>query len=204
MQTQFNTSSRPAVAPYEWALRRVWLEARVTVAPTVQGKIQVDFAPGQRVEVKDAYVQFLPLPGVSVLAGKANRPFSAMQLSSDVRMPPIERGLRIRGLDAWDEQALVEALGHGDRDVGFQLGLESGRSPLRPRLVVAWLAGPLAGQTGSRATGQWGARLEAKPLTALRLGLAASQRDYAQRDSAGAIRALRTGTAWLLNAEWGT
>lgn len=46
VQTQFNTSSRPAVAPYEWALRRVWLEARVTVAPTVQGKIQVDFAPG--------------------------------------------------------------------------------------------------------------------------------------------------------------
>ena len=202
VQVQFNTSSRPGVAPTEWLLRRVRLEARVAPAPTVRGKVQVDFAPGQRVDVKDAYLQLLLAPGVSLLAGKANRPFSPQQITSSVRMLPVERGLRIRGLDAWDEQALLEALGHGDRDVGVQLALEATRAPVRPRLVLAWLAGPLAGQTGDRATAQWGARLEAWPTPALRLGVAASRRDYAQRDSAGAVRALRAGTAWLVDAEW--
>ena len=207
VHTQFNTTSVDDEPATLMELRRLRLEVTVRVNDVVGGRIQPDFAPGNRVVMKDAYLRLTFDPAFEILAGQANRPFSPIHLTSSNRILPIERGVRIRGLDdAWDEYNLVSGLGYADRDVGLQvLGSPRG-APLGLSYQAGWFNGPARGETGSESTYQLGARLAIHPLERLRVGAAWSSRDFVLADSLavpGGLERIERGSAWEVDVELG-
>ena len=77
--------------------------------------------PASLHDVKDAFVQLTFSPALQFLAGKAYKPFGLIEQTSSTRILPIERGLRVRGLEAADEYAIVNGLDYSDRDIGVQI-----------------------------------------------------------------------------------
>ncbi|HEU0052605.1 MAG TPA: porin, partial [Longimicrobium sp.] len=178
VQTQFNTTDVDTEPATEFTLRRIRLEATVKVNDVVSGKIQPDFA-GNRVSMKDAYLKLTFDPAFQLLAGQANRPFGVIQPTSSTRVLPIERGVRIRGVEeALDENELVVELGYADRDVGLQvMGAPTG-APLGFSYQAGFFNGPARAQAGAENTYQLGARVAVEPVHALKMGAAWSSRDF--------------------------
>jgi len=204
VQTQINTTSADSEPALEMLLRRVRLEARVRVNDLVSGRVQPDFA-GDRVSMKDAYMRLDFAPQLQLLAGKAHRPFSLIEQVSSVRILPIERGLRLRGVAGQDEYAIVSGLGYSDRDVGVQLLGSFAGLPLRPSYQAGLFAGPLQRQVGNETSYQLAARGTVQPLERLRLGAAVSRRDFARpapQSTSG--WELDQGTAYSLDLQYGS
>lgn len=204
VQAQLNTTTAESQPDLEMLLRRVRLEAQVRVNDLVSGKVQPDFA-GDRVSVKDAFIRLEFSPQLQLLAGQAHRPFSLVELTSSTRMPPVERGARLRGVGVVDHYALVNGLRYSDRDVGLQImgGFPDDR--LRTTYRVGFFAGPLQGQVGSENSHQLAARVSIEPLERVRLGAALSRRDFA-RSAADRPSGwdLAPGTAFSLDLEYGS
>lgn len=204
VQTQINTTTVDGQQPTEWLLRRVRLEASVWVNEFVTGKIQPDFA-GDRVSIKEAYLKLLFSPGVQLLAGKAFRPFSVLEQTSSNRILPIERGLRIRGVNGFDEYRVINELQYSDREIGLQLMGEPAAAPLGLAYAAGVFRGPLSGRVGAQDTHQFAARVSVEPVEHVRVGAGWSNRHFvdARRTLVPTQPVLERGNAYEVDLEIG-
>jgi hypothetical protein len=204
VQTQLNTTTAESEPTVEMMLRRVRLEARVRVNDLVSGKVQPDFA-GDRVSLKDVWIRLDFAPELQLLAGKAHRPFSLIEQVSSTRILPVERGARLRGVQAVDHYAAINSLAYSDRDVGFQLMGAFARAPLQPTYQLGVFAGPLHRQVGSEDSYQLAVRTTFRPLEPVRIGAAVSRRDFARPSSARPSGwELEQGNAFSIDFEYGS
>ena len=181
-QAVFNTTSVDDEPGTQMELRRVRLEANLQLGRVVSGRIQPDFA-GNRVVLKDVYVRFALDPALQILAGQAHRPFGVISPYSTVRLLPIEKGVRIRGVeDAYDHFNLLSELGYSDRDVGLQLRGEPRNAPLGLSYAAGWFNGPARGDAPRSNSGQLVARVSAAPVGGVRIGASWSRRDFIEVD----------------------
>ncbi len=205
VQTQFTTSTVDTVPATAMELRRLRIDLTVRFGDVVSGKIQPDFAPGNRVVMKDAWMKIALDPAFTLLAGQAFRPFSLITFTTSTRILPVERGLRIRGLaGAFDEYDLVSELGYSERDVGLQvLGAPRG-APLGLSYQAGFFNGPARDRARDRNTYQLAARVSASPAQDLRVGGAWSSLDFvhAAIDPAAPVD-VRRGSAWEADVEYG-
>jgi hypothetical protein len=201
VQTQFNTTTAEGVAPSEMLLRRVRLSVTVRVNETVSGRFQPEFA-GDRLQLGDAYMQLTASPGLNLLAGRAFRPFSIMEQTSATQMIPIERGLRIRGVQELDLSSLLTGRAYADRDVGIQLRGAPVGAPVGLNYAFGVFAGPLQGAVGDRLSQQYVGRVSILPIARTRVGAAISRRDFVA-PGAAAIADLSAGNAFVLDVEHG-
>ncbi|MBW3572106.1 MAG: OprO/OprP family phosphate-selective porin [Gemmatimonadetes bacterium] len=204
VQTIFNTTSvddEPATAT---ELRRVRLEATVQLNRVVGGKIQPEFA-GSRFSLKDAYVRLSLDPALEVWAGQANRPFGVITPMSSTRILPIERGVRIRGVDdAFDQHNLISELGYAERDVGIQLRGEPAGAPLGLSYAAGVFNGPARARAPEENTYQVVARVAARPAGWARVGVSYSRIDFANVVDDVAAVETSEGDAWAADVELGS
>lgn len=205
VQTVFNTTSVDDEPGTQMELRRVRLEANLHLNRVVSGRIQPEFA-GTRVSLRDAYVRFTMDPAVQIWAGQAHRPFGVVSPYSTTRLPPIEKGLRIRGVDdAYDHYNLLVSRGYSDRDVGLQLRGEPRRAPLGLSYAVGWFNGPARAEAPGENSGQVVARLAVAPARGVRVGASFSRRDFFLLDEdEETVLDRRSGEAGALDVELGS
>jgi hypothetical protein len=204
VQTIFNTSSVDDVPAAQTELRRVRLEANLQLGDLVYGKIQPEFA-GSRVTLKDAYVRLNFHPAAQLWAGQAHRPFGVISPASTVRILPIEKGLRIRGVrDAFDEYNLLLNLGYSDRDVGLQLRGEPRNAPLGLSYAAGVFNGPAQTLAPEENTWQAVARVAARPVGGVRLGASWSRIDHVLEETTDEELLTREGQAWAADVELGS
>lgn len=144
-QFQFSTSSveeevvGEEVVASQFEERRIRIGVNVAVGEWVSAKLEPDFAGG-RVRLADAYIGLELDPAAQLRVGKLKRPFSLIELASSTRVLPIERGVRIRGLEELiaeqgpegavipgEEYAILDELGYAGRDIGAALDGDIGR-----------------------------------------------------------------------------
>lgn len=200
LHTQLNTTDVDAQPPSQLFIRRARIEIGVKVSDRVSGAIQPDFG-GDEVDLKDAYVKFTFSPAFELLAGKAYRPFGLLEQTSSKRILPVERGLRIRGVDAVDEYAVTSGLGYSNREIGFQmLGAPEGSG-----IGLEWAAGvfrgPLHNQVGDQDSYQLAARATVGPTPDLRIGAGWSSRHFTDGPAGG--HELERGHAFEVDLEYG-
>ena len=154
VQTQFNTTSvdeneigRPITwSTFETRRMRFGFEARY--GDWLTAVLEPDFALGD-LALKDAWINWTFDPAFQVRFGQFKKPFSRIELISSAQTIPIERGVRIRGLDDLgriliapderpifadldddpvfgDEYALLDNLGYVGRDLGVAVHGEFG------------------------------------------------------------------------------
>lgn len=204
VQTVFNTTSVDDLPVAQTELRRVRLGADFQLGELVQGRIQPEFA-GSRVTLKDAYVRLNFDPGLQLWAGQAHRPFGAISPVSTLRISPIEKGVRIRGVqDAFDEYNLLLNLGYSDRDVGLQLRGEPKDAPLGLSYAAGFFNGPAATRAPEENTWQAVARVAARPASAVRLGVSWSRIDHVLEATGADPLETREGQAWAADVELGS
>ena len=203
-QAVFNTTSVDDEPGTQMELRRVRLEANLQLGRVVSGRIQPDFA-GNRVVLKDVYVRFALDPALQILAGQAHRPFGVISPYSTVRLLPIEKGVRIRGVeDAYDHFNLPSELGYSDRDVGLQLRGEPRNAPLGLSYAAGWFNGPARGDAPRSNSGQLVARVSAAPVGGVRIGASWSRRDFIEVDDDDVELDRESGDAWGADVEVGS
>lgn len=205
VQTIFNTTSTEDAPETEIELRRVRLEANLQLNRVVSGRIQPDFA-GNRVVLKDVYIRFTLDPALQIWAGQAHRPFGAISPYSTTRLLPIEKGVRIRGVeDAYDHYNLLAELGYSDRDVGLQLRGEPPGAPLGLTYAVGWFNGPARANAPEENSEQVVVRVSAAPVSGARIGASWSRRDFFDTDD-DVLDVLEheTGNAWGADVEIGS
>lgn len=203
VQTIFNTTSVDDEPAAQTELRRVRLEANLQLGRLIQGRIQPDFA-GSRVTLKDAYVRLNFHPAAQLWAGQAHRPFGAISPASTTRILPIEKGLRIRGVeDAFDEYNLLAGLGYSDRDVGLQLRGEPRNAPLGLSYAAGFFNGPAVEDAPDENTWQGVARVAVQPIRNVRIGASWSRIDHVSGGGDEAPQ-VREGQAWEADVELGS
>jgi hypothetical protein len=104
--------------------RRVRLSADVQLSDWIRGRVEPDFAMG-RVGLRNAWIAFDVDEAVVIRAGQFKKPFGLIMLTSAERLPLIERGVRIRGLDGALNREADAALGsvRGEMLVGEHVAL---------------------------------------------------------------------------------
>ena len=203
VQTVFNTTSVDDEPVAQTELRRVRLDASLQLGELVHGKIQPEFA-GSRVTLKDAYVRLNFHPAAQLWAGQAHRPFGVITPYSSTRILPVEKGLRIRGVeDGFDEHNLVANLGYSDRDVGLQLRGEPRNAPLGLSYAAGFFNGPAVSLAPEEQTWQAVARIAARPAGAVRVGVSWSRIDHVL-EAADETLQTRAGQAWAADVELGS
>ncbi|HLL82936.1 MAG TPA: hypothetical protein VK420_09805, partial [Longimicrobium sp.] len=200
VQAQLSTSTVDSVPATDWLIRRARLELSTRYGPVFAGKFQVDFAGD--VAIKDAFVRLNLHPALSVLAGNAHRPFGAIAQTSSLRMAPVERGVRVRGLRARDEYAVVTGLGYAERNLGVQL---SGRPrlPLGVFYAAAVTRGPAHEIDGGEGSYQLSARAGFQPIKGVTLAGSWGRREFVQPPADSTPARSRGGHAWAIDAEAG-
>ncbi|HEX6368303.1 MAG TPA: porin [Longimicrobium sp.] len=204
VQTIFNTTSVDDEPATETELRRVRLEANLQLGRVVSGKIQPEFA-GSRVSLRDAYVRLTLDPAFQVWAGQAHRPFGVVSPYSTVRIPSAEKGVRIRGVDGAEHFNLLSGLGYSDRDVGIQVRGEPAGAPLGLSYAAGLFNGPARADAPEENTYQVVARVAARPIEWVRVGVSWSRIDFAHEppdDVQGLI--MTEGAAWEADVELGS
>jgi hypothetical protein len=201
VQAQLNTTSVDGEPPSQLLLRRVRLELGVVLNEVVSGTIQPDFA-GDEVSLKDAYLKLDFNSGLQVLTGNAYRPFGLLEQTSSKRILPIERGLRVRGLSAGEQNALASSLGYGNRDIGIQLQGAPEGAPSGFAYRAGVFRGPLHGEVGAQDSYQFAARVTLRPRSGLGVGAGWSTRDFVA--GAGDTPDLERGNAFEIDVEWGS
>ncbi len=203
VHTQFNTTSVEDVPTTEFVLRRVRLESAIKVNDWVSGRVQVDFA-GNRVSLKDAFLRLDIDPALSLIAGHAHRPFGLLVQTSANRILPIERGVRIRGLDDHlEENEIILELAHADRDIGLQAHGAPEGAPLGLFYQAGFFNGPARAAAGAEDTYQVVARVGVKPLSNVTVAGSFSRRDHAFRDTLLDETFVEDGKAWAVDLEVG-
>jgi len=202
VQAQFVTTSVDGEPGTEMFLRRVRFGANLRLNDVVSGRIHPEFAGGA-ITLGDAYGLISLTPGVQILAGRAQRPFGFMEQLTSLQILPIERGVRIRGVQDLELSSILGGLRYGERDTGVQLRGAPTGAPLRFAYAAGMFAGPLQGASGSETTQQFVARATIEPLPATRFGIAWNRRDFA-RPSGGGGLPLQAGSAILADVEYGS
>jgi hypothetical protein len=175
----------------------------VAIGSLVRGRIQPEFA-GSRVVLKDAYVRLDFDPALQLWAGQAHRPFGIISPASTTRLVPIEKGVRIRGVDeAWDEQNLLINRGYSDRDAGLQLRGEPKGAPLGLTYAVGFFNGPARTAAPEENTWQGVARVTVRPVERVRIGASWSRIDHASTPGDEGVE-VREGQAWGADVELGS
>lgn len=125
-QFQFNSTSVEDEPTSTFEQRRVRLGAALVIDEWIEGSVEADFAMGE-LEVKDAYMNLAFAPQFQIQAGQFKKPFSRLELFSSSKIFPIERGVRIRGVDVQREHyELLDASGYLSREIGAQVHGELG------------------------------------------------------------------------------
>jgi hypothetical protein len=203
VQTIFNTTSVDDEPATETELRRVRLEASLQFGRVVGGKIQPEFA-GSRVSLRDAYVRLNLDPALQVWAGQAHRPFGVISPFSTVRFPTVEKGMRIRGVSAYEHFNLLSGLGYSDRDVGIQVRGEPAGAPLGLSYAAGVFNGPARTDAPEENTYQVVARVAARPVEWARVGVSFSRIDFANVIDDVAEVEMSEGAAWEADVELGS
>jgi len=105
----------------------------------IRTKVQADldqlFGQGDAKSLlRDAWVQVAPLKWLKIRLGQLKRPFSRLERRSRGRLETVGRGL--------SNELIVEDLGFGDRDLGFQLGGRIGKRSRGMEYAVGVFNGP--------------------------------------------------------------
>lgn len=176
VHAQVNTTSVDGETPAEIFLRRVRLGADIGINDLVSGRIHADFA-GNRVSLADAYMMLSLNPAFQLVAGNAHRPFGLIEQTTSLRIVPIERGVRIRGLSgSYDLSSLLSSLDYSDRDIGLLVRGSPEGAPLGLSYSAGVFNGPL--ELGDEQTLQLVGRVELEPTDGITVGAAASRRDF--------------------------
>lgn len=202
IHAQLNTTDFPQVPSSEMTLRRVRLEANVAVRDWISARIQPEYA-GSRVELRDAWLRLELDPALQLTAGKQQRPFGRIAPMSSNRILPAERGLRIRGVGGSDQYDLLVDLGYAERDVGLLISGRIPGAPARLSYAAGWFNGPGRAEAPSRETGQWVARLEARPASLARVGASWSRRDFVVNYGTPEVVRTDAGDAFVVDADLG-
>lgn len=223
MHYQWNTTSVSAeeagtaapIASNTFETRRVRMSADVAVSDWITGLIEAEFTLGD-LALRQVYMAFELDSGIVVRAGQVKKPFGAMFLSSSSRFPAIERGVRIRGLEAalveadvvdelrgaalvGEHHALLDVQRYSTYDMGLEL--EAGRGPVEATLGV--FNGTGADRRDENDRKSFAGRLtwriaDAAPLV---LGAAWSHRELNWPTSQSTTT--RAGNAFAVDAELG-
>lgn len=230
-QFQFNTTSVRAddllggtePAPSTFETRRIRMIFDVTIDDWITGRIQPDFAMGS-LRLTDVWVNLGFDERFALRIGQFYKPFSRFATYSSSQMLPIERGARIRGLEAalargalmaglpapWrlegdaiigEEYDILSTLGYAGRDLGVAAHGRFGR--------VGYEVGLFNGQgidaRDVNSAKSWAARVSLRPSATapLTLGAAVSRRETRAVVDPLPDRSTFDGTAWALDAEWG-
>lgn len=177
VQTQFNTTTVFSEPPSELILRRARLELAVTFNDLISGTLEPEFA-GDEVTLKDVFVKLNFSPAFQVLAGQAYKPFGLLEQTSSTRILPIERGLRVRGMDVHDEYGIVNSLDYSDRDLGVQVMGRPAFLPLGFAYQAGVFRGPLHGASNIDDSYQYAARVTVQPLDVVTIGGGWSSRHF--------------------------
>ena len=177
VQTQFNTTTSLTEAPSEMILRRARLELDVKINDVVSGTVRPEFAAGD-VALRDAYLKLTFSPAFQILTGQAYKPFSLLEQTSSTRILPVERGVRVRGVDAMDEYAIINDLEYSDRDIGVQVMGQPAFLPLGFTYQGGIFRGPLHGASTVEDSYQYAARVTVQPIDVVRVGAGWSSRDF--------------------------
>lgn len=197
MQMLFNTSSAPDVPASELFLRKV----RVGVEARIGESIELELEPEierDKVGLGDANARFRLGPALLLTAGRAHRPFGIMEQTSSLRMLPIERGVKIRGVQGRELSSLLTHLGHGGRATGVRLQSSPQGAPLGLHAAAGVFADRTDESGEPRTPWQYIGRLGVHPASGLVLGAAWSRRDLAPEPEF----APRVGDAFLLDLEY--
>lgn len=198
LHTQLNHTSIDGEPGSQLLIRRARVELSMRLGDRVSGALQPEFGNDQ-VGLRDAYVQFEVTPDLALRAGKFYRPFGLLEQTSSKRILPVERGLRIRGLNAFDEYAIVSGLDYSNRDVGLQILSETDAGI---EIAAGIFRGPLHGEVGPNASYQYVANMRGPVGDDLRVGAGWSARDFAS--VVGLDVELRKGHAFEVDLEYGT
>lgn len=99
LQFQASTSSVEDATDLDLDLRRIRLAATGRVGEAFAGVLQAEFA-SDRARVRDAYLEVGVSDRVELRLGQFKIPFNGIEMVSSKRLLLIERGARIRGVDA--------------------------------------------------------------------------------------------------------
>ena len=97
VQAQLNTTSVDGLPPTEAILRRLRLGIDFRINDFISGRIHPELSSSQ-LSLGDAYGQLNFSPAAQLQVGRFQRPFGTIEEQSSLRILPIERGTRIRGV----------------------------------------------------------------------------------------------------------
>lgn len=137
VQVQLNTTSVDdddlAVAPASSAFetRRVRFGIAFAQGDWIRGTVEADFA-GSGARLTDGFADLALTDGLGLRAGQFKKPFGAFELESSTRIRTIERGVRIRGLEAvvgvpGETQSLLSGSDYVGRQIGVMAHGRAGR-----------------------------------------------------------------------------
>lgn len=216
VQVQYNTTSvtesdlgGEAAASSTFETRRVRLGIEVAVRDWITGVLEPEFALGA-VGLRRAFVDFGIDEAFALRVGQFKKPFSLIFLTSSLETAPIERGLRIRGLEdayarsggaagvwggiAGEEHELLDALGYLAYELGAAVHGELG--PVAYEVGVFNGSGPDSRDTNG-AKSFAGRAVVGVAETPLAVAGAFSHRETGSGEESVA------GTAFALDLEWG-
>lgn len=78
--------------------RRVRFGSTFAYGEWITGKVEADFS-GSGARLTDGFIDLALTDGLAVRAGQFKKPFGVIELESSTRIPLIERGLRLRGVE---------------------------------------------------------------------------------------------------------
>lgn len=217
LQFQASTSSVEDATDLDVDLRRIRLAATGRVAEGFTGVVQAEFESA-RARVRDAYLEVGISDAVELRVGQFKIPFNGVEMVSSKRLLLIERGARIRGLDALTTSSFLVSSRLSARHRGAQATVAPGEGRVTLQ-AGAWLG---SGEGSEDDDGKMAAgRIEVRLLEGeeggapLVLGLAGVTNGYFGEPSdtlvvAGADTALlrdpvqsAAGELWLELGEYG-
>jgi hypothetical protein len=125
LQFQASTTSVDEATDVDLDLRRIRLAATGRLAEGFTGVLQAEFESA-RARVRDAYLDVEVSPALGLRVGQFKIPFNGIETVSSKRLLLIERGARIRGVDALTTSAFLVSSRLSARHRGVQGTLAPG------------------------------------------------------------------------------
>lgn len=140
-----------------------WRQSKLVRAVIQLDVDQLQRSASKTAILRDAYVKVAPMQYLQFRMGQFKRQFSRVELRSRARLETIHRGLS----NAW----IVEELGYGDRDLGFQIEGRVGENDLVEYGVGVFNgSGKNAAEEDLDGSKDFIGRVEVKPLDSLSVG----------------------------------